>query len=201
METITAYLNSKGFHIFEGYCQEEPKQIIDLMQILNDYNSNSINVMEIGFNAGHSAEVFLQNNKVFALTSFDLGMHDYIKTAKEYIDITFPTKHTLILGDSRITIPQFIESNKQTKFDILFIDGCHNYDIANADLNNCFHLAHENSIVILDDTIFTPKWETEYTIGPTQTWMEHLNQHLIIELNRKEYGRGKGMAWGNYEIN
>jgi hypothetical protein len=38
--------------------------------------------LEIGFNAGHSAEVFLKNNKDLILTSFDLGEHNYVTTAK-----------------------------------------------------------------------------------------------------------------------
>jgi len=46
--------------------------------------------MEIGFNAGHSAEVFLKNNNELFLTSFDLGFHDYITAAKEYIELKYP---------------------------------------------------------------------------------------------------------------
>ncbi len=42
--------------------------------------------MEFGFNAGHSSEVFLENNNSLLLTSFDLGEHNYVLSAKEYID-------------------------------------------------------------------------------------------------------------------
>jgi predicted O-methyltransferase YrrM len=154
--------------------------------------------MEIGFNAGHSAEVFLQNNKNLTLTSFDLGSHNYVTTAKEYIDATYPNRHTLILGDSNITIPIYLENNKDTKFDIIFIDGGHDYKIAKADMENSFHLAHKDTIVALDDTIFRKDWEKQYTIGPTRTWTEHLERNKIIELNRKEYCNGRGMCWGKY---
>ena len=154
--------------------------------------------MEIGFNAGHSAEVFLQNNTELTLTSFDLGQHNYVTTAKEYIDTTYPNRHKLFLGDSRITIPIYLKNNKDTKFDIIFIDGGHQYEIAKADMENCFHLAHKDTIVVLDDTIFTKGWEKDYTIGPTRTWTEHLQQNKIIELNRKDYCIGRGMSWGKY---
>jgi hypothetical protein len=40
--------------------------------------------MNIGFNDGHSAEIFLQTNKNLKLTSFDLGEHDYVNVSKEY---------------------------------------------------------------------------------------------------------------------
>jgi predicted O-methyltransferase YrrM len=193
--SITDFLNSRGFHDFEGYSQQVPQQVDDLIKLTDKPN---ISVMEIGFNAGHSAEIFLKNNKDLTLTSFDLGTHNYVTTAKEYIDATYPNRHKLILGDSRTTIPSYLENNKDTKFDIIFIDGGHEYKIAKADLENCFHFAHEDTIVILDDTIFTEGWEQGWTIGPTRTWTEHLQENKIIELNRKDYSHGRGMSWGKY---
>jgi hypothetical protein len=67
-------------------------------------------------------------------------------------------------------------------------------------MENCFHLAHKDTIVILDDTMFTKKWVTGYTIGPTKTWTEHLQENKIIELKRKDYCRGRGMSWGQYNM-
>jgi predicted O-methyltransferase YrrM len=192
--SITSYLNSKGFNKFEGYTQQNTHQVQDLMQLTNKPN---INAMEIGFNAGHSAEVFLKNNGTLTLTSFDLGAHNYVTTAKQFIDKTYPNKHTLILGDSRITVPNYCKNNN-TKFDVIFIDGGHDYDIARADMQNCAQLAHKDTVVILDDVIFIKEWEKSYSVGPTQTWSEHLQQNKIIELNRICYCDGRGMAWGKY---
>ena len=192
--TLNSYLNSKGHRTFEGYSQQVPQQMIDLKNLTTTPN---INIMEIGFNGGHSAEIFLSNNLNLTLTSFDLGIHDYVKIGKEYIDMTYPNRHTLILGDSQETIPQYLENNKDTKFDFIFIDGGHEYDIVKNDMINCQKLSHSETIVALDDTIFN-NYGPSYTIGPTKIWTEYIQDNKIIELNRKQYNHGRGMTWGKY---
>ena len=194
---ITSFLKQKGFEIIEGYSQQCPQQTHDLIYLTKTSN---ISVMEIGFNGGHSAETFLKNNNSLTLTSFDLGFHDYVPVAKEYIDITFPNRHTLVLGDSRETLPKFIKNNPDKKFDVIFIDGGHDYEVASTDMTNCFHLAHENTIVIIDDTIFTKEWELHFNIGPTKTWLEFVKQNIITEYRRMEYSIGRGMSWGKYNV-
>jgi len=151
--------------------------------------------MEIGFHSGHSAELFLKNNTSLTLTSFELLQYQYSLNGKQYIDTTYPKRHTMIIGDSRVSVPSFINSNKNTKFDVIFIDGGH---VATSDLENCFHLAHKDTIVIIDDTIFTPELEKNWTIGPSRAWAEFLQKNRIIELGRKEYSQGRGMCWGKY---
>ena len=195
--SVTTFLKERGFLIFEGNSQDIPEQIKQLIQLTNKPN---IKVLEIGFNAGHSAEVFLENNKELTLVSFDLGINPYVHSAKEYIDLTYPNRHTLICGDSRITVPAYIEYKKNAKFDVIFIDGGHEYEIAKEDMENCFHLAHKDTILILDDTIFTKELEEFWTIGPTTTWLEHLEQNKIIEVGKKEYFKGRGMSWGKYIV-
>lgn len=53
---LKEHYKSKKIRITEGHSQEVEKQVDFLKNIVNDENIN--NVMEIGFNAGHSAEIF-----------------------------------------------------------------------------------------------------------------------------------------------
>lgn len=195
--SLTEFLIDRGFCEFEGHSQNVPPQVEDLIKISNKPN---IRVMEIGFNAGHSADVFLKNNPTLTLTSFDIGIHDYVETAKGYIDAVYPDRHTLILGDSQKTVPAYLENSKGNKFDIIFIDGDHTYEVAKADMENCFRLAHKDTIVILDDTMFTSRWKQSWNIGPTRIWTEYLNQSMITEIQRRDYGIGRGMCWGKYNM-
>ena len=94
--SITAFLNNNGFQFLEGNCQGCIQQVLDLAHLTNKPN---IKVMEIGFNAGHSAEVFLHVNRELTLTSFDLGEHAYVRFAKKYIDTTVILDDTVFLPE------------------------------------------------------------------------------------------------------
>ena len=192
---ITDYLSARGLHEFEGHSQNVLKQVDDLIKLSS---GSVLSVVEIGFNAGHSAEVFLQNNANLTLTSFDLGEHNYVLPAKEYIDTTYPNRHTLVLGDSTVSIPKYTSENPGKTFDLIFIDGGHDYSVSNADLDNCRMLANKDTIIIMDDTNYTSEWIHGHTIGPTRTWVEHLNAGTIVETHKVDYQGGRGMSWGNY---
>lgn len=195
--SLHSFLKICGYGCFEGFSQEVPEQVADLIEIIG---KSKINVMEIGFNAGHSAEVFLKNNPEMTLISFDIGTHEYVIRGKEYIDTTYPNRHTLILGDSTKTVPEFVDNNKDTKFDVIFIDGGHTYEVANSDMTYCMKLAHKDTIVILDDTMYTKEWEQHYTIGPTKVWKEFIEAGKLKEITHKDYLNGRGMSWGKYII-
>ncbi|NBN98496.1 MAG: hypothetical protein EBV19_04545 [Flavobacteriia bacterium] len=57
-----------------------------------------------------------------------------------------------------------------------------------------------DTIVIIDDTVFTPGWEKPYTIGPSQAWSEFLRNKRVVELGRVDYEVGRGMCWGKYVL-
>jgi len=192
------YLAQRGLSGFEGHCQQVPQEVQDLQRLTSEPN---LKVMEIGFNAGHSAEAMLSNNSSLQLTSFDLGEYYwYIYAGKEYFDDRFPNRHRLIVGDSRITVPKFVTENGDVKFDVIFIDGGHQYELAKADLLNCKALAHADTVVILDDTIWTLGWHEHYTEGPTKAWSEEVAAGHIVQLGTRDYQKGRGISWGRYVV-
>ncbi len=118
---------------------------------LHSLASVSNRILEIGFNAGHSALVMLLANPNASIIAFDLCEHVYTRECFEYLNGEFPGRLQLIPGDSRRTLPEYRSSHPETRFDLFHIDGGHSVEIAQTDFFNCRAMARENSLVVLDD--------------------------------------------------
>ena len=157
-------------------------------------------ILEIGFNTGSSAEVFLKNS-LAQIVSFDIGQHAYVPLGKEFIDSTFPGRHLLILGDSKHTVPVFAKNNPSVKFDLIFIDGGHDFDTALKDLQHCKQLAHADTLVVMDDTQFSLNHPFEsYNIGPTLAWSLMVKNGHIEEIEHASYAPFRGQTVGKYKL-
>jgi len=191
--SLISYLKNNNCNIIEGYSRSCYNEVI-ILQLLSS-PKNIKNILEIGFNAGHSADLFLNTNSECNVLSFDIGEHSYVKIAKEFIDKTYPHRHKLVIGDSTKTIPLY---QTDIKYDLIFIDGGHSYEVAKADLLNCKRFAHSETIVMMDDTMYNKNWEQPYTVGPTKAWLEGIKQNILTEISHKDFEFGRGLSWGKY---
>jgi len=109
------------------------------------------NVMEIGFNAGHSAALILQSNKGVNYYAFDLCKHAYTRPAYRVLTEFFKNRQlSLVCGDSTKTV---ISAEKKMKgqFSIIHVDGGHSFRVAYADMLNSHALSAKQNVVIIDD--------------------------------------------------
>jgi predicted O-methyltransferase YrrM len=200
----------------EGNCTQVPQQMDRLHELVETYKPARI--LEIGFNAGHSAEVMLRAHPGTQVVSVDIGAHDYVRTAKHAIDRFYPRRHTLILGDSTQAIPNLAEmmhgrtpsgapqgpsgevaaKGSVRAFDLIFIDGGHDYPVATADLLNCRALSHPDTVVIMDDTYRSDDITFRFNRGPTRAWDEAEAAGSVERIGADEYCPGRGMTWGKY---
>ena len=154
----------KYITISEGYNQQHFEKIHFLINVLSKYKI--LNILEIGFKEDYSSEIFLKYNKNIKVTSFN----KYAK--KNIIDVTFPGRHTLITDLSSI-------ENKT--FDLIF----------NCSDTNYKRFAHKNTIVIMDDTVYTPGQETDQT----KLWLENKS---IRKISNQDFSINSGVSLGKF---
>ena len=218
LEGLTKAL--EPYHIVEGGSYQIDAQVARLRELVLQRTPQSI--MEIGFNAGHSALLFLAiTPPETKVVSFDLGEYAYVFAAKRYIDSVFPGRHTLVTGDSTTTIPKYEEqvahrmNNPATAppmlFDFIFVDGGHHGDIPLKDILNSMRLARdEHNIVAIDDISRDPSRQAHYTVEPTKAWSQMVSAGNIREFGYDDYFlssskcpvdcNNRGMAWGTYNL-
>ena len=207
------------YYIVEGGSYQIGAQVARLRELVLKRAPKSI--MEIGFNAGHSALLFLAiTPPETKVVSFDLGEYAYVFAAKRYIDSVFPGRHTLVTGDSTVTIPKYEEqvahrmkdpnTAPPLQFDLIFIDGGHQNDIPMKDILNSQRLARDGrTVVAIDDISRDPSRQAHYTIQPTKAWSQMVSAGVIREDGYDDYFtnndascpadcKARGMAWGEY---
>jgi hypothetical protein len=112
------------------------------------------NVMEIGFNAGHSALLLLASNPNLKLTSIDLCYHKYTVPCYEYLKSIFGDRINLIQANSLVAFP--LLDNVCDGFDFYIIDGGHGIDVAESDLYNVIKHGRKGSVILFDDSDHPP---------------------------------------------
>jgi predicted O-methyltransferase YrrM len=120
-------------------------------------SSSEKTVCEVGFNAGHSALLWLLAGAT-RVVSFELGQHSYSHVAAEWLSVRFPGKLHLVMGDSMQSVPLYHTMFPDEKCNIVFIDGGHKFEHAKSDMLNFRKFvelspsASLGHILLVDDT-------------------------------------------------
>ena len=197
LNSLNSHLKQEGYTEFEGNSGQISRQVIFLAKSVR--SKSVTRILEIGFNAGHGANIFLAAKDTVNVTSFDIGQHSYVPIAKQFINKIYAGRHTLVLGNSLETIPKYHDSNPNHTFDLIFIDGGHDQITSQTDLFNCKSLVHSNTIVILDDTVTRPDWIMPWNEGPNIAWSQIMSNHQATEFGKVDCCRGRGYSWGKYQ--
>ncbi|SPM32416.1 hypothetical protein AB431_21135 [Mycobacterium rhizamassiliense] len=156
-----------------GEGSSSAEELMYLVQVAR--RTRARRIAEIGFNAGCSSYALLKYVPDATVVSFDLGEHASVAVNKKLIDKTFPGRHTLISGDSRETVPAFADGNPDLRFDLVFIDGGHDYGVAHADICNMRALSSDRTALVMDDLV---PWR-HYGVGPAKAWEEAIDAKLV----------------------
>lgn len=110
-------------------------------------------IMEIGFNAGHSALMFLLGNPECHIQLFDIHAHLYSQGCFEYLDKMFPGRLTMIWGNTQETLLPYVTEviHQRKTFDVIHVDGSHAIHDVRNDMDMCRFLSTEETLIIYDD--------------------------------------------------
>jgi len=118
-------------------------------------------ICEIGFNAGHSASLWLRANPTADVIMFDLFYHNYSRVNEIFLKTRgaeFGLKDVerrlrVVVGSSLVAVPQFARDHPDVKCDILSVDGSHRHEDALQDIANMRALANRKfHVLFVDDT-------------------------------------------------
>lgn len=146
---LEIYLEQREVEVKEGYCTEA--QLAQFDEVLNSRRDEILHILEIGFNAGHSAEFFLESCPNAQVVSFDLNGYPYTEIGRDFIQQKYKERFVFVEGNSIQTIPAFAKANPLLKFDLIYIDGDHNFSGCYKDIVNCKLLADANTLLWIDD--------------------------------------------------
>jgi predicted O-methyltransferase YrrM len=156
-------------------------------------SAKATRIAEVGFNIGFSSLAFLESGQSVQVTSFEIDMGPAVRVAKEFIDSRYSGRHEIVFGDSAKTLPAYGDRCAESDgFDLIFLDGGHDYDTISADIRNSQRLAHENALVVVDDVTPWYPWGT----GGMSAWMEAVQEGTIAPLEYVCDGIPKDMVEG-----
>ena len=104
------------------------------------------NILEIGFNAGHSSCMWLSETTA-NITSVDIKYTDSVRIASDFVKNKFSDRFNFIHCDSRLVYEQI----KDKEFDMIVVDGGHGEDVCFSDLNLAIKL--KTKYLLIDDVI------------------------------------------------
>jgi predicted O-methyltransferase YrrM len=160
-----------------------------LSKFLNPNNINKI--LEIGSFEGQSSIFFADNylnNKDSSLTCVDPFYESGTKDGITTLFVTNKTKDKFInninqsINKDKInfintTSDYFFKQNKET-YTFIYLDGCHNPDYLERDLENSINIIEKNGIIWIDDYLYHER--DEHRCRP----MEVIHKFLVKYKNR-----------------
>jgi hypothetical protein len=139
-------------------------------------------LLEIGFNAGHSALLALTHSNA-SVTSIDNCCHAYTEPAAAHLRDAFPGRLRFFPLDSR-RIPAMSRELGLGTHDMIHIDGGHGPDVFASDIATAITFSKPGTLVLVDD-LYVPA-------------IRQMTDRLVADCLIAEYGNLETMESGAY---
>lgn len=141
--------------VFEGNCfyihttfDSTPERVNKQTNLVN-ISKKANNILEIGFNAGHSTLLMLLSNPECHVSIVDICQHPYTLPCYNLLKTLFPWRLHLYPGPSAHVMMEKLDAEP---FDLIHIDGAHDEYLASIDFENSRKKSRPGTIVVFDDT-------------------------------------------------
>lgn len=192
---LNLFYSRSNIKIIEG----NSKQSAEQEKYLKKINGNFKNILEVGFNAGHSSELFLETNSDSCVTSIDIGYWYYCKFGKKFLEKKYPNRLNVIFKDSIKALENFETINEDIAFDFIYIDGNHTYEYAYRDILNSKKFATPSTILAVDDVVLDDSFRTNSNSEPTKAWVDLIKLNEIEEIECAHFKDiNRGIALGKF---
>ena len=145
--------NPREWWAIMGHTAQVPLQISSLRGQLDRHTElRNGTICEIGFNAGHSAIVWLEATHA-RLVEFDLLNLNYSHASRRWMEDRYPGRLTFHRGPSRLTVPQYasrVANGTADACDLWLVDGDHGKNVEH-DFLNVLSASHAGTVIIADD--------------------------------------------------
>ncbi len=194
--------------LFEGGTYSYPFKLHAMRNLLGHVlrdraASKTVEVCEVGFNAGHSTLLWLMQDPRVRVRAFDLGVHWYSPHVTGFFDAAFDRGRVEVtFGDSQETLPAFaaaFNSSSPPEFcDLIFVDGDHHYAAALADLRNLRATARPGHHVLLMDDPDHEEVGRAWRAVLADGTVEHFGDVYEDAHGASVYGARAAMVYGAY---
>lgn len=169
-----------------GYSAQNHRQVVKYAQTAR----NASVICETGFNAGHSAAVWLASSRA------EVHMFDHMKLtvssgAADILSSEFPNRFILHVGDTRETL----KDSPLRGCDVFSVNGDHSEDGALTDLRLSLALVAPCAIGFIDDVNCDATW----CAGPSKALSNFLNETEGVTIVRRfRFNKHRGMSKFRY---
>jgi hypothetical protein len=162
------------------------------------------NIFYIGFDLFENQDAFYKlhpeewaryDSPEYSYWEFQSGQHALAEVDRKIRSVLSQDNFVLIIGDSTITLPAHRE--RLTDATVIYIDGCHDYDIVSQDWQNvCLLLDANPAIVVVFDDMLSPG------VARLKTEIARLtDQYRVFRLNYNQFFvTSKKLQWKERQL-
>lgn len=149
----------KDFHFLEiGVFKAD-----NVLHLINGINAHfKVNIYYTGFDLfddiDYLEEKYPEDYKQYNLEEypyweFNSGGHTLNSVSKKVAEKLSSSNFELIKGDTMVTLKNFVHSDKLKQLDLIYIDGCHDFEVVKSDWENSKLSFNKNPnlVVVFDD--------------------------------------------------